>query len=123
MPSGAVRGGMTSQSRRALVRAYKEKKVAAGVFAVRCAPAGEVWVGGSRNIDAQQNGIWFGLRTGGHANKAMQAAWNAYGEAAFAFEVLERIADEALTPLGRADLVRARERHWLAALGAKKAAG
>ena len=53
----------------------------------------------------------------------MQAAWNAHGEPAFSFEPLERIDDEALTPLGRADLIKARERHWLAALGAKKAVG
>ena len=114
---------MNHQSRRELVRAYKEKRTAAGVYAVRCLATGEVWVAGSRNIDAQQNGLWFGLKTGGCFNRPMQAAWTAHGEAAFAFEVLERIDDEDLTPLGRADLIKARERHWLAALGAMKAVG
>lgn len=75
------------------------------------------------NLEAQQDGVWFGLRLGGYPNRALQAAWTAHGEAAFTFEAVERIEDEDLTPLGLADRLKARERHWLAALGALKAAG
>jgi hypothetical protein len=114
---------MDKQTRRDLLRDYKERKSTMGVFAVRCAATGEVWTAGSRNIDAQQNSLWFGLRNGGHINRVLQAAWTAHGEAAFSFEVLERIEDETLTPMGQLDLLKARERHWLAALGAKKAVG
>lgn len=115
---------MDKHARREAIRDYKEKKTVAGVYAIRCAPSGEAWVAGAPNLEAQQTRHWFGLRTGGHLNRGMQAAWNAHGgEAAFGFEVLERLDDEDLTPLGRADLIKARERHWLAALGAKKAAG
>lgn len=85
--------------------------------------AGEAWVGATPNIDTHQNREWFGLRIGAHPNAAMQAAWNAHGAAAFSFEVLERIDDERLTPLGAADLLKERERHWRAALDAKKAPG
>lgn len=114
---------MDKQSRREAIREYKEKKTLPGVYAVRSAATGEVWVAASRNIDAQQNGLWFGLRSGGHPNKALQAAWAAYGPDGLGFEVLERIEAEELTPLGLGDLVKARERHWLATLGAKKAVG
>lgn len=114
---------MNAQTRRELVRAYKERKTVAGVYAVRCTQSGETWVGGSRNVDSQQNGLWFGLRTGGHINRAMQAAWAAHGAGAFTFEILERLDDEDLTPMGRADLLKARERHWLDTLGAAKAVG
>lgn len=114
---------MDKQSRRQLVRHFKERKTATGVYAVRCAATGDVWVGGSRNIDPQQNSIWFTLKQGGHTNRAMQAAWAAHGEAEFSYEVLERIEAEDLTPMGLADLTKSRERHWLAALGAKKAVG
>ena len=114
---------MDTKSRRDLVRDYKERKSVAGVYAVHCAASGEVWTAGSRNIDAQQNSLWFGLRTGGHINREMQAAWTAHGEAGFTFEVLERIEDEALTPQGVLDHLKTRERHWLATLGAKKAVG
>lgn len=114
---------MDKPTRRELLRDYKEKKTVTGVYVVRCAPTGQVWAAGSRNIDSQENSLWFGLRTGGHPNKAMQAAWAAHGEAGFSFEVLERIEAGELTPLGLADLIKSRERHWLAAVGATKAVG
>jgi hypothetical protein len=114
---------MDKQSRRDLVRDYKERKSVAGVYAVRCVPSGEVWTAGSRNIDAQQTSLWFGLRNGGHINRGMQASWTAHGEAAFSFEVLERIDDEALTPQGALDRLKVRQQHWLETLGAKKAVG
>lgn len=115
---------MDKQSRRGAIRDYKEKKTQAGVYAVRCPATGEVWVAGAGNIENQKTRHWFSLRMGGHMNKAMQAAWNDHGgEAGPAFEVLESIEAEELTPLGLADLIKARERHWLAALSAKKAVG
>lgn len=114
---------MDKQSRRDLVRDYKDQKTAAGVYAIRCAPTGQVWVAGSRNIAAQQNSSWFSLRSGGHPNKALQAAWTAHGPDGLAFEILERIDDETLTPMGVVDAVKSRAAHWLAELGAQKAVG
>ena len=114
---------MDKASRRELVRDHKERKAIAGVYAVRCATSGEVWTAGSRNIDAQQNSLWFGLRNGGHINRAMQAAWTTHGEAAFSFEVLERIDDAILTPQGVLDRLKVRQQHWLETLGARKAVG
>ena len=114
---------MDKQSRRSAVRDYKERKVPAGIFAVRCAATGQAWVGLSRNLDGQQNSTLFGLRLGSHMNKALQAAWNAHGADAFAFEVLEVVDDEDLTALGRADLLKRRERHWVDTLGAARIVG
>ncbi|MBU1376561.1 MAG: GIY-YIG nuclease family protein [Alphaproteobacteria bacterium] len=114
---------MDKQSRREAIREYKEKKTQSGVYAVRCAATAEVWVAASRNIDAQQNSLWFGLRSGGHPNKGLQATWATHGQDGLSYEVLERVEAGELTPLGLADLVKTRERHWLAALGAKKAGG
>lgn len=114
---------MDKHARREAIRDFKEKKTVAGVYAIRCAVTGEAWVAGAPNVEPQHQRHWFGLRNGGHLNRVMQAAWNAHGGEAFSFEVLERLDDEDLTPLGRTDLIKARERHWLAALGAKKAVG
>jgi hypothetical protein len=114
---------MSKLSRREAIREYKERKVRCGIYAVRCTATSEAWVGLSRNLDAQWNSIAFGLRTGGHANRALQAVWNAHGEPAFAFEALEVLDDEDMSPIGRQDALKRREAHWLAALGAKKAAG
>lgn len=115
---------MDKTARREAIRDFKEKKTIGGVYAIRCAPSGEVWVAAAPNVETQHQRHWFGLRTGGHHNRALQAAWTTHGgEAAFSFEILERLDDDTLTPLGRADHLKARERHWLAALGARKAVG
>jgi len=82
---------MDRLSRRQAIRDYKERKAAPGIYAIRCAPTAEAWVGASRHLDAQQNSAWFALRTGGHPNRALQAAWAAHGEGAFCFQPLERI--------------------------------
>jgi len=114
---------MDKQARRDLARDYKEKAPDAGVYALECAATGQVWVAGARNLSGQENRHLFGLRTGGHMNREMQAAWAAHGGAAFSFRVLETLDTEDMTPLGVADLVKTRERHWLEALGARKVAG
>ena len=113
---------MEKQSRRDAIRDYKERKVPAGIFAVRCAVSGEVWVGVSRNLGQQKNGTWFGLKTGGHPNRALQAAWTIHGEGAFTYEVLETLADD-LSALGQANALKEGEAAWLAKLSARKAAG
>jgi len=115
---------MDKQSRRDAIRDFKERKVTRGVFAVRCAPTGQVWVAVSRNLDAQQNSLWSGLRHGGYINRDVQAAWNANGgEGSLSYEVLEVFDDEAMSAIGRGDLAKARLAHWREALGARKLVG
>ncbi|HEY8572601.1 GIY-YIG nuclease family protein [Phenylobacterium sp.] len=114
---------MDKQSRRSAVRDYKERRIPTGVYVVRCASSGEAWVGLSRNLHAQQNSLFFSLRLGSHVNKALQAAWREYGAEAFSYEVLEVIEDEDLTRLGRDDMLKRRERHWMDALAAAKIVG
>ncbi len=108
---------MEKARKKEIARAYAERTRVQGVFAVRCAPTGEVWISSSRNLDTQKNSVWFALRTGGHPNKVAQAAWNTYGEDAFTYEILEELKDDDLTPLGFRDLLKARERDWREVLG------
>lgn len=108
---------MDKQRRHELTEAYREQKTREGVFKVVCRPTGLVWLGASRNLDQQQNGIWFQLRMGSHRNKALQAAWTEHGAAAFALEAVEVLEDADLSPIGRQDWLKARLRHWLADLG------
>lgn len=84
---------MIAADRKVAIAAYKERKTACGVFAIRCSASGQVWVGESRHLDTQQNGLWFSLRLGSGRNRTLQQAWNDHGEAAFSFEPLERLAD------------------------------
>jgi hypothetical protein len=111
---------MDNSRKKDLIREYKERKRSAGIFAVRCTATDEVWVGPSRNLDKEQNSLWFQLRMNGHMNKTMQAAWNAHGEAGFAYEVLEEIADDNPQLVGL--LLKERDAKWREQLGAAKAA-
>jgi hypothetical protein len=109
--------------KRDLVREYKERKQMRGVFAVRCAATGEAWVSAAPNLDTQANGLWFQLRMGNHMNKPLQAAWNAHGESAFAYEILAELPDEARSDYAlKADL-KALEEEWRAKLSAGKVFG
>lgn len=98
--------------KRAARREYKSKRTPKGIFAVRCKATGDVWVGSSTHLDSQVNTIWFQLRGGLHMNQVMQAAWNAHGEAAFTYEVLETLDDDVPALLLK-DLLQERLKHWL----------
>ncbi len=88
---------MSQIDKKAAIAAYKERKTPAGIYAVRCRASGEVWVGASRHLDAQQNSLWFALRLGSGRNPGLQQAWAAHGEGEFSFEALERLGDEDQT--------------------------
>jgi hypothetical protein len=109
---------MTSAHRKELVREYKERRTRPGIFAIQCAPERISWIGASRDLDSQQNGIWFQLRMGNHMNKALQKAWNAHGADAFRFEILEVVEDDNAKLIGL--LLKDREAHWREQSGAAK---
>jgi len=98
-------------------KAYKAKITPRGIYAVRCKVSQEVWVGASDHLDTARNGVWFQLRLDSHRDPQLQAAWNAHGEEAFEFEVLETFAAD-VSPLLVGDLARKRRSHWQKALGA-----
>lgn len=85
---------MTIQDRKAAVEAYRERKVRAGIYAVRCGPSGQAWVGRAPDLSTIQNRIWFALRHGGSPHRTLQAAWREQGPDAFAFEILEELEPE-----------------------------
>jgi hypothetical protein len=110
--------GITGEDRKAAIAAYKERKVIAGIYAVRCTATGEVWVGRWPNVATIQNRIWFTLRQGSHPNPELQACWRANGEAHFRFDILEAMDEEASTYV-RDSLLKERAAHWRSTLGAK----
>jgi hypothetical protein len=99
-------------------REFKERKPEGGVFAVRFAGSGEVWVGSSANLPSSETGLRFMLRQGTHINRELQAAWNTHGQEGFRVEIVERFPDD-LTELGRRDALRDRRKHWMETLGAR----
>ena len=103
--------------KREAARQFKERKVAAGVYAVRCLPTGAIWAGIARNLDAARNACWFSLRMHGHRVASLQSAWDVHGEGAFTFEVLESL-DEDAHPLGVNDQLKALKSSWMKKLSA-----
>jgi hypothetical protein len=98
-------------SRKDAIRAYKERPPNMGAFAIRCVPDNRCWVGTSRNLTAAQNSAWFSLRMGMHRNRDLQAAWTTHGEAAFEFEIVEKL-DEDIAPMAVADVLKEKLRVW-----------
>ncbi len=103
--------------RRAAVAAYKERKTVSGIFALRCSASGVAFVGEALDIDKVFNRLAFALRGGRHPRPRLQAAWLAHGEAAFAFETLERLP-EAPSTYARDATLKERRQFWRDKLGA-----
>ena len=103
--------GEMAIDKRKLRSEAKQLKPKQGVFALRCTPSGQVWVSHSRNLDASKNSVFFMLRGELHKDKALQAAYNEHGEAAFVFDVLEQF-DEDLPAVNLWDQMVARQKHW-----------
>lgn len=107
---------MTNE-RKDAVRAYKQRKTRRGIFSVRCAATGEVWVGSSPNLDSVQNSLWFTLRYGHHRNTRLQAAWNAHGASSFQLTTVQEL-DPEFPALLVYDALKQRKQEWIGRLGA-----
>jgi len=109
---------MKREDKKAAVSAYKERKSAPGVYVVRCAAAGQQWVGGAPDLATIWNRISFALRHGVAAPASLQAAWRAHGPESFAFETVEELTDEQLV-FGRDRMLKERLAHWCAEMSAE----
>lgn len=109
---------MTAPDRKALISAYKRSPTIAGVYAVICTATGESWVGRSRHIDTQKNGLWFALRHGTSPHQSLQEAWTDGTEADFRFEQLDRLPED-ISPGMRDIELRERAARWIARLQAR----
>ena len=114
---------MDKARKKEIAKEWQERERSQGVFAVRCAVTGQVWVSSTPNLDRQRNSVWFTLRLGSHPNREAQAAWNTHGEGAFAYEIVEALDEGDSTPAGFKDRLKDRERHWREALEAKALVG
>jgi hypothetical protein len=108
---------MKGEERKAALAAYKERKVAAGIYSVSCMPSGQVWVGSTPNLDAFRNRMLFELQRNAHRSPGLQQAWNEHGEAAFRVEDIERLDEEPDDYLRNAALKK-QLAQWAAKLGA-----
>lgn len=108
---------MDRADRKAALAEYRERKPEPGVYALRCAVSGEVWVGRAPNLPAIRNRVFFTLRLGSTPQRSLQEAWNAHGAEAFAFDVLE-VLDAEKIGLGWERELKNRHADWVERLGA-----
>lgn len=105
-------------NRKEAIAEYKNRKTPRGTFVLRFADDGPAWVDSTPDLDAAKNGLLFALRHRVHRNKELQAEWDAQGEGAFRYEVLEKLEDD-LAPMAWRDLLKDKKRSWLEKLGAR----
>jgi hypothetical protein len=108
---------LEQQDRRAAIATYKKCGPAYGVYAVICNATGEVWVGRSRHVDKQQNGLWFALKLGTSPHASLQSVWKRHGADEFRFEELERLRDD-YSEMSRWDELKKRQDLWKVRLDA-----
>lgn len=102
-------------NRKEAIAEYKNRKTPRGTFVVRFSDNGQAWVDSTPDLYAAKNGLLAALRMKFHRNPELQAEWNAKGEAAFRFEVLEKLEDD-LAPMVWRDLLKDKRKEWLARL-------
>src|SRR4051794_23623767 len=103
-PWGAGHDMSSGINRKEAIREYKERKTPVGIYAIRCTVTNTVWVDAARNLEAAKNGNWFQLGFGAHRTPSLQQEWNQHGEAAFRYEILETLPEDA-HPLAVKDLL------------------
>ena len=79
------------QSRKDIIREYKERRKPAGVFQVKNTTNGKVLLGSSLNLEGPLNAHKFMLTIGKHRNEALQKEWDEFGGDKFVFEILEEV--------------------------------
>ncbi|NQV08199.1 GIY-YIG nuclease family protein [bacterium] len=80
---------MDDQSRKDLIRHYRETAQPMGIYQVANRETGAGVLGASTNLTAILNRHRAQLDSGGHPDKALQRDWDAHGADAFVFEVLD----------------------------------
>lgn len=74
-----------------MAQEYKQTPRPAGIYRVRNTVTGRCLLGASPNLPGIINRHRFTLTDGSHRDRELQADWNALGEGAFEFEVLDEL--------------------------------
>lgn len=78
-------------SRKELIREYKETPKEMGVYRIRNTINNRSYVASSKDLQARFNRHRMDLKMGSESVKALLADWVEYGEEAFVFEVLDTL--------------------------------
>lgn len=109
---------MQGAERKAAIAAYKERKVAIGIYALACAATGQRWIGRAPDLAKIENRIRFSLAHDAALRPSLKAALKEHGPDAIDFEVLESVETDKL-PYERDRFLKDRQEHWREKLGAE----
>lgn len=87
------------------------RKFRPAIYQVLCTKSGNSYIGSSTDYVTRWGEHRRALRAGKHHAFILQRAWNRHGEAAFRFQVIEHVADDAT--------ILDREQHWIEAVRPK----
>lgn len=111
---------MQHPDRKAASAAYRQRKVEAGIYAIRCSASDEVWTGAATDVTTIRNRVWFTLRQGANPHRSLQEAWRQHGEETFSFEIVDSFDCEEETVTSRNRKLLEGVKAWSQRLGATK---
>lgn len=109
---------MQRTNRKAAIAAYKERKVTAGIYALRCSATGQCWAGRAPDLSTIENRLRFALNHDASMRASLRAALREHGADSISFQVVETIDTEEI-PYDRERFLRDRLDHWRTKLGAE----
>jgi hypothetical protein len=77
--------------RRAISKAYKERKLRGGVYTVTNTHNGRYLIGHAADLASVRNRFQFSITTGSTVDPRLRNDWDEYGAAAFTLDVLEEL--------------------------------
>lgn len=86
---------MKKIDRKELINEYKQKEVELGIIKIENKITGYSFVDVCNNLYKPFEGIKFQLNLGRFKSKGLQKDWKEYGEAAFSFEIVEKLKTKA----------------------------
>jgi group I intron endonuclease len=92
---------------------YKRQQPVAGVFQLRCLANNKIYFGSSLNLHGPFDRLRFELGIGSFRNTRLQEDWKKYGEAQFAFEILETVPIQTDPAYDYAEDLSILEQIWL----------
>lgn len=82
---------MNQQTKKEIKKQYKQSLTPMGVYAIRCAANGKIFIGSAMNVPGKLNSHKFTLDYGSHINKELQKDYTAFGNAQFSFEMIDTL--------------------------------
>ncbi len=90
-PQSPGNGRVEHGRQKELKNSYKDKPETGGIYLIRCAGSGQVWLKAAQNLQGRINRFNFSVLTGACPESDLRADWEKYGPQSFSLTVLEEL--------------------------------